>query len=87
MHLGLFFDAIAENTGTLNELGLSREPINEKKGDLLYVVEFSEEGISSSRQSFSPSIGKTLIRCGKRMSVAPWSGRKSAKGHSFGRER
>jgi hypothetical protein len=76
MHLGLFFDAIAENAATLEELGIQRETISEKKGDLFYVVEFGEGGISSSRQSFSRLIGKTLIRCPKRVSVAPWSGRK-----------
>src|SRR5207302_6470989 len=79
MHLGLFFDAIAENTATLEELGISREPINEKKEDLFYVVEFGNGAISSSRQSFSRLIGKTLIRCPKRISVAPWSGRKKEK--------
>jgi hypothetical protein len=76
MHLGLFFNAIAENTATLEELGISREPINKKKRDLFYVVEFGDGKISSSRQSFSRLIGKTLIRCPKRISVAPWSGRK-----------
>ena len=75
MHLGLFFDAIAENKATVEELGIQREPISEKKGDLFYVVEFGDGGISSSRQSFSRLIGKTLIRCPKRASVAPWSGR------------
>jgi hypothetical protein len=76
MHLGLFFDAIAESTVTLERLGLSREPINQRQGDLLYAVEFGEGGISSSRQSFSRLIGKTLIRCPKRITAAPYAGRK-----------
>lgn len=79
MHLGLFFDAIAENTATLEELGIPRETISQKKGDLFYLVEFGDGGISSSRQSFSRLIGKMLIRCPKRVSVAPWSGRKKEK--------
>ncbi len=79
MHLGLFFAAIAENMATLEELRVPRESISEKKGDLFYVVEFGDGGISSSRQSFSRLIGKTLIRCPGRASVAPWSGRKKEK--------
>jgi hypothetical protein len=79
MHLGLFFDATAENARTLEELGIARETINKKEGDLLYAVEFGDSSISSSRQSFSRLIGKTLIRCPKRVSVAPWSGRKKEK--------
>jgi hypothetical protein len=79
MHLGLFFSAIAENTATREELGIPGETISERKGDLFYVVEFGDGGISSSRQSFSRLIGKTLIRCAKRVSVAPWSSRKKEK--------
>jgi hypothetical protein len=76
MHLGLFFDAIAENTATLQELGFKNGEITERKGDLIYALSFGEGGISSSRQSFSRLIGKTLIRCPKRVTAAPYAGRK-----------
>ena len=76
MHLGLFFNAIAESTATLQELGYKRGETTERNGDLIYALGFGEDGISSSRQAFSRFIGKTLVRCPKRSSVAPYSARK-----------
>ena len=79
VHLGLFFDAIAESMATLEQLGIPREAIREKKGDLFYSLCFGDGGISGSRQAFSRLIGKTLIRCPKRASVASYSSRKQER--------
>jgi len=83
VHLGLFFDGIAENATTLKELGIRGDEINEKKGDLFYSIYFRDGGISGSRQAFSRLLGKTLIRCPKRASVAPYSSRKKEKFADF----
>ena len=76
VHLGLFFDAIAESTSTLQQLGFTAGEKTERKGDLICALGFGDSTFSSSRNAFSRLIGKTLIRCSKRSSVAPYSGRK-----------
>src|SRR5262249_48939339 len=79
MNPGLFFDAIAESTTSLQELGLKKGETTERKGDLICALGFGDGGISSSRSSFSRFIGKTLIRCPKRITAAPYAGRKKEK--------
>lgn len=79
MHLALFFDAIANAHSSLKDLGLSPNEINEKKGDLFYSLGFRDDDFSQSRTAFSRLIGKTLIRCPKRATVAPFSRGKKEK--------